>query len=279
MFASMRRTGHHSRARSLARSLAGALPSGILRWLGRVQFKVPALRRLSGRLVPELIAGVSTISHGPARGLRIDAAGAHPGYALGTSEPLLQETVVDLLHTGDVFYDLGANVGFFTLLAAQLVGPDGAVVAFEPDPRNAETLRFNVGLNGFANVAVIELGVSDTTGRRRFVIAESTASHFAESADHEMTTLVDVVNLDAFVSRGGHRPPTVLKLDIEGDEAKALRGAEQLIARHRPAIVCEVHGTEGEVRELLHAAGYRLRTLEEGQRSMPWNCHILAMSS
>jgi FkbM family methyltransferase len=261
----------------LARRVVGALPAGALRWLGRAQFKVPALRRLSLRIAPRLIAGESTIRHGPARGLRIDPAGAHPGFVLGTSEPSLQEALVELLGPGDVFYDLGANVGFFTLLAARLVGPQGAVVAFEPDPRNAQTLRSNVAANGLANVAVLQQAVSDTAGRRRLAIAESTASRFADSTTDQETTFVDVVSLNDFARDSAHRPPTVIKLDIEGAEVHALHGAEQLLARHRPAIICEVHGTDTEVRRLLQAAGYRLRILEEGQQPMPWNVHILAV--
>lgn len=261
----------------LARSLVGALPAGVLHWLGRAQFDLPGLRHLSQRVVPRLMAGESTIRHGAARGLRIDPAGAHPGYALGTSEPLLQEALVQLLGPGDVFYDLGANVGFFTLLAARLVGPEGVVVAFEPDPRNAAALRSNIALNRLANVAVVQKGVSDTSGVRTLVIAESTASHIADATTAEETTAIDVVSLDDFVSEGAHRPPTAIKLDIEGEEAHALRGAERLIATHRPAIICELHGTETEVRQLLTAADYRLRTLEQDEEPLPWNAHILAV--
>jgi FkbM family methyltransferase len=261
----------------LARRLVGALPAGLLRWLGRAQFGSSLLRRLSLRLAPLLLAGESTIRHGPARGLRIDPAGAHPGYALGTSEQPLQRLLVDMLGSGDVFYDVGANVGFFTLLAARLVGPRGAVVAFEPDPRNADVLRANVARNGLDNVEVFEQAVADTTSRRSFVIAESTASHLADEDADEPATVVDVVSLDDFERVTSKRPPTVVKLDIEGAEVDALRGASRLIARHRPAIICEVHGTEAEVRRLLEAGGYRLRTLEDGESGAAWNPHILAL--
>jgi FkbM family methyltransferase len=261
----------------LAGRFVGVLPVGLLRWLGRAQFRLPPLRRLSLRLAPRLMAGESTISHGPARGLRIDPAGAHPGYALGTSEKPLQEALVEMLRPGDVFYDVGANVGFFTLLAARLVGPRGAVLAFEPDPRNAEVLRSNVALNGLANVEVFERAVAETTGRRRFAIVESTASHLADHGTDEKTTVVDVVSLDDLDGASGPRPPTVIKLDIEGAEVDALHGAAHLIARHRPVIICEVHHTETEVRRFLQAAGYRLRTLEESEQAVAWTSHILAV--
>jgi FkbM family methyltransferase len=261
----------------LARSLVRLLPAGLLRWLGRVQFRLPALRRLSLRLVPLVMAGESTIRHGPARGLRIDPGGAHPGYALGTSEQVLQQALVELLGPGDVFYDVGANVGFFTLLAARLVGPRGAVLAFEPDPRNAEVLRSNVARNDLENVEVFEQAVADSAGRRTLVLAESTASHLADGGPEDETTVVDVVTLDDLEGAPGHRPPSAIKLDVEGAEVAALRGAARLIARHRPTIICELHGTERDVRRFFAAAGYRLRTLEGGQRADRWNAHILAV--
>lgn len=261
----------------LARRVVGALPAGLLRWLGRAQFRLPPLRRLSLRLAPRLMAGESTIRHGPARGLRIDPAGAHPGYAFGTSEQPLQQALVEMLRPGDVFYDVGANVGFFTLLAARLVGPRGAVLAFEPNPRNAEVLRSNVALNGLANVKVFEQAVAETSGRRRFAIAESTASHLADHATDEKTTVVDIVSLNDLDAVSGHRPPTVIKFDIEGAEVDALHGAAHVIARHRPAIICEVHGTETEVRRFLQAAGYRLWMLEGSEQAVAWTAHILAV--
>src|SRR4051812_19476111 len=119
-------------------------PAGVLRWLGRAQFKVPLLRRVLGRITAGAMSGERVIAKGPARGLKIDPTGAHPGYALGTSEPVLQQALVNPLRSGGVFYDLGANVGFFTLLASRLVGPGGSVVAFEPDAQNAAALRENV---------------------------------------------------------------------------------------------------------------------------------------
>jgi FkbM family methyltransferase len=260
----------------LARRLAAALPARLLRWLGRAQFKFPALRWVSRRLASRLIAGESTIRHGPARGMRINPGGAHPGYALGTSEPFLQQALVELLSPGDVFYDLGANVGFFTLLAARLVGRTGTVIAFEPDPRNAEALRSN-SLNGLANVGVIELGVSDQVCTRRFAITESTASHLANGTADEETIVIEVINLDGFASDAEHRPrPPSSKSTLRERRSMPFVAPSSWMARHRPVIICVVHGTETDVRQLLQNAGYRLRRLDDGD-DMAWNAHILAL--
>jgi FkbM family methyltransferase len=259
----------------LARQLLLLLPARWLRWLGRIQFRFPLLRRWGDRISSELLSGAVTVGHGPARGLRITLGGAHPGYALGTSEPVLQQALVDLLRPGNVFYDLGANVGFFTLLAARLVGPSGAVIAFEPDPRNADTLRANVAANGFENVTVVQEGVTERSGTVDFVLAASTASHFATAGQPAAgSTPVRVTSLDDFLG-GGAPPPTVVKLDIEGEEVRALRGAGAMLETHRPTIICEVHHTEDGVRETLGAAGYSISLLESSPDEV-WNAHLLA---
>jgi FkbM family methyltransferase len=261
-------------ARQLLRRLLLGLPAPALRWLGRIQFRFPLLRRWGVAMSREVLAGVVDIGHGPARGLRITLGGAHPGYALGTSEPALQATLVEVLQPGDVFYDLGANVGFFTLLAARLVGPTGRVIAFEPDPRNAATLRGNIDANDFDNVQIIEQGVSEQSGTMSFMLADSTASHFVgDGAAVAGTTPVPVTSLDDFLT-DGVPAPTVLKLDIEGEEVRALRGAARLLRTHRPTVICEAHHTEDAVREVLGAAGYEIALLEKPEEL--WNPHLLA---
>ncbi len=264
-------------ARRALQAVARALPAPFLRWLGRIQFRIPLLRRLLTRAYGHIVAGEVTIQRGPAKGLKIDAAGAHPGYALGTSEPLLQQAFVDMVKPGDVVYDLGANVGFFTLLVARLVGPQGAVVAFEPDPRNAEALRSNVARNGLSHVIVVEQGVADTSGSLRFNIQDSTMSRIAEEGEEGID--VPVTTLDAFLVSESAPPPTLLKLDIEGAEISALRGAETLLDRHAPDVICEVHGTEHQVREILAAAGYSMRLLEAEDKGDEdaWNPHVVAV--
>jgi FkbM family methyltransferase len=259
--------------RRVARRLLLLVPAPALRWLGRVQFRIPFLRRWGETVSRAILSGFVEIGHGPAKGLRIALGGAHPGYALGTSEPVLQAALVELLRPGDVFYDLGANVGFFTILGARLVGPKGHVVAFEPDPRNAATLRANVAANGFENVVVSERAVSEQPGTMRFVVGDSTTSHLLrENEAVADSTLVSVTSLDEFIGAGAPAP-TMLKLDIEGEEVRALRGGAGLLRAGRPTVICEVHGTEAAVREMLGAAGYEVTVLESGEA---WNPHLLA---
>ena len=90
---------------------------------------------------------VSTVRQGPAAGLRFGSRNASADYASGRNEATVQEAVAGHLRPGSVFFDVGANVGFFTLLAARAVGPRGHIVAVEPMPENVAALRRNLERN------------------------------------------------------------------------------------------------------------------------------------
>ncbi|HWZ58637.1 MAG TPA: FkbM family methyltransferase, partial [Gemmatimonadaceae bacterium] len=105
---------------------------------------------------------------GPLRGWRWIPAAASHGCWLGTFERAEQDVFARTVRPGDVVYDLGANVGFYTLLAARLAGPTGRVVAFEPVPRNLGYLRRHIALNQCENVTVVAAAVSDRSGTARF---------------------------------------------------------------------------------------------------------------
>ena len=161
------------------------LPPSLIRWLGQLQYRMPVLQPIiqeGSRLVRR---GVHVIPHGPAQGLRFDPCGSLPGYALGTTEPEEQEALVSWLQSGQVFYDIGANVGFFAVLAARLVGPTGKVYAFEPFPQSTEAIRKNAALNGFEQIVEVWQGaVSDRSGVGRLSIqGECNTFRLADSAE------------------------------------------------------------------------------------------------
>ena len=214
-----------------------------------------------------IASGEGTIANGPAAGLRIDASGRLAGYVLGTSDYPEQEWLVETLKPGDVFCDAGAAIGFFTLLGARLVGPEGRVVSFEPLAESAAQLRKNVGLNQFAHVEVVEAALADEPGtaalytepgrwfRSRLLPRGVTNAH---------TVTVDVTTLDLAFAR--RRPPDVIKIDVEGLELEVLKGALSLINAAKPTILAEVHWL-GErfsnfVSDHLAPIGYRCTTLD-----------------
>lgn len=192
---------------------------------------------------------------------------AHAGLIVrGTLEPPVQEALRRLLAPGHVFYDVGANVGFFTLVGARLVGPGGRVVAFEPVPRCARAVARNIELNGFAHAEIREEAVGAAAGRARLlVVGETSWSHLESTGRHaDVRDEIDVavVSVDGLVAAGEIPPPDVLKIDTEGAELQALHGARETIARHRPAIVCELHDTNADFVALMDELGYATTNLD-----------------
>ena len=156
---------------------------------------------------------------------------------LGTYEAEEVETrlVKRLVGPGQVALDVGANIGYYTLILARLVGPQGRVVAFEPGPTNAEILRANVALNGYGNVEVWPVALSSRSGRERLFLSEENSGDHRLGSDAEerrASVDVEVVRLD---ERLDDLPPRVdfVKMDIQGAEAAALEGMEGLLRRDR----------------------------------------------
>ncbi len=146
-----------------------------------------------------------------------------------------------LLRPGDVFVDGGANVGLLSLLGALAVGSSGRVLACEPGPGTMAILKANADENGFAALECHQVALSDQTGIAVFVVFEdgSGLASFAPEAGGGTTVRVPVTTLDELTSAYSNRV-AVVKLDVEGAEAKALRGASRLIARSAPLFIVEV---------------------------------------
>lgn len=198
---------------------------------------------------------------GPLRGARwLPAAGGKVARVLlGTYEPEQTGLLARSLRPGDTFLDLGAHVGFHTLLAARLVGPAGWVVAFEPSPRNARYLRRHLALNGCGNVRVEEAAVSDAAGAARFLHGRGTGTGRLSGAGG---VEVRTVALDGYCAEHGLSPAAV-KIDVEGAELAVLRGAEEILTRCRPLVFLSTHGAEahGACLRWLRERGYAVEPI------------------
>jgi len=207
-------------------------------------------------------------------------AGAFPG---GLLEVSVQEAMRRLLGPGDVFYDVGANVGFFSLAGARRVAPGGAAYAFEPVPENVAAIRDSAVLNGLDNLEVIESAAGRAAGHDRLLLIEDLSwSHLESLGSHPRTRAtvdVEVVAIDDLVASGRIRPPDLVKIDVEGAEIDVLEGMRRTIEEHRPAIVCELHDTARQFVETMDGLGYATSNLE-GKGSLleaPPSVHALAM--
>jgi FkbM family methyltransferase len=221
------------------------------------------LIRLPLRLVPP--EREVPILSGELRGWRWITGAATHGCWLGTYEREAQRVFRDTVREGDVVLDVGANAGFFTLLAAKRVGPRGMVYAFEPLPRNLEYLRRHVAANGLANVQVLPLALSSRAGVARFGTAASPAmGRLSEDGEVEVRTEA----LDDLVASGRVAPPQFIKMDVEGAEYEVLTGAASVMQRERPVLLLSTHGWREHERccTLLRDWGYTLTLIRDGAR-------------
>lgn len=151
----------------------------------------------------------------------------------GSFEHFETELTLKEVKAGDVVVDVGANIGYYTLLFARLVGPQGHVFAFEPDPHNFELLRRNVLQNNYQNVTLVPCAVADQAGSVRLFRNEGNRGdhRIYESSEDRESIEVPTVSLDDYFRNATHSIDFV-KMDIQGAEAKALRGMRQLLKRH-----------------------------------------------
>jgi FkbM family methyltransferase len=210
--------------------------------------------RLLLRLLPP--GTVVRVLRGPLRGLRWVIGTAPHGAWLGRLEPASLALFARAIAPGATVWDIGANVGLFTLAAARAAGPAGRVVAFEPFPDNVAALKRHLHLNAVTNVEVVEAAVGREAGRARMAAGDS-LSEARLAADGAVE--VPVVSLDGWAGAGRADPPSVVKIDVEGAEFDVLRGAGAALA-HRPLILMSIHSDELARRCLgwLTAAGYQV---------------------
>jgi FkbM family methyltransferase len=211
-------------------------------------------------------------------------------YWLGTYEPELQAAVRELIQPSAVIYDVGANIGYVSLLLAKAAGEKGRVYAFEALPENVESWRKNVALNGMEERLSIFAGaVTQGTGPVRFLVHTSGGmGKVAGSAGRQEHYLSEVnvqgVSLDDFVYGQGNPPPQVVKMDIEGGEVLALPGMHHLLVEARPLMLLELHGHEAShvAWNILNGAGYRICWMRHGYpeilslEAMGWKAYIIA---
>jgi FkbM family methyltransferase len=165
--------------------------------------------------------------------------------ARGTYEPCTRKLFTGLLAETDVFVDAGAHIGLFSVLASRRGTSDLSVFSFEPDPYNGKALNYNLRRNRCANVRMLLMAVSDTTGTARFLISDGTLSSSLIlgrtniGATH--SRLVPTAALD-FTLREIPLKSLLIKLDVEGGEIMALRGMSSVLRRaSKIAMICEMN--------------------------------------
>lgn len=242
--------------------------------LGRTGLvQLPSIRAVHRRFRSALTRGsVSVMGHQ----MLLDRADTLELASREVHDPLETHVLVHHARPGDVVADLGAHIGYFTLLLARRVGPEGHVYAFEPDPENFRLLRRNTRLNGYENVTCVNLAVGDRTGTTfPYRAPENLGDHRTYDPGELGRERIEtgVTRLDDFF-RERVSGLDLVKLNVQGAEAPALEGMGDLLTGDRPpTIVLEFWplglrraGAEPKaVLERLDALGYTLHHLDEVQ--------------
>lgn len=270
--------------------LAKYLPNPVKKALYRYP---PLARMIRGTINSAVEDGLSIIevAAGEIKGYQVLLnLKAEKSRWLGTYEPELQTALHEFLKPGMVVYDVGANIGYISLMMAHNVGSAGKVFAFEALPVNVERIRKNLDLNHLTNVSIVSAAVMDQTAPVIFFVHDSvgmgkaagSAGRIGEYYREEIT--VSGISLDDFVYSEGNPPPAVVKMDIEGGEVLALPGMMRVLAEHHPLLLLELHGPESEKAawEILSKNGYILHSMEKGHQridslaEMEWKAYIIA---
>jgi FkbM family methyltransferase len=273
---------------SLAAWAARVLPGPVKRAIYRAGPLAKAIRGTLNRAAP---GGLSEarVAAGGLEGLPLLLdMHTEKDYWLGTYEPELQATLRHEVHPGMVVYDVGANIGYVSLLFARAVAPTGRVFAFEALPANVERIRANLALNPDAAVTVVGKAVVETSRAVEFLTHASGAmGKAAGSAGREdqvygAALRVEGISLDEFIYTQLNPLPQVVKVDIEGGEVLALPGMRRLLREAGPLVLLELHGPAAAKAawDELTAAGYALYKMQDGERipslaELDWKAYVV----
>lgn len=147
------------------------------------------------------------------------------------------ELIKKIVSDGDVVLDLGANIGYYTMIFAKLIGPKGKVFAFEPEPNNFELLKKNLTINGYQNSTIEDAAVSDENGEIKLYLSEGRATNhrtFHSKSVSKNFVVVKKVKLDDYFKNNPIRKRiSFVKMDVEGSELDALKGMTSILNENK----------------------------------------------
>jgi len=213
--------------------------------------------------------------------MRIGLHNASSDYRSGSVELPVQRAVASLMQPGSIFFDVGANVGFFTLVAAGQTDGDATLIAFEPRRDVADALAANMRRNDLP-VSVWPVAVGDQDGVAALLVAEHPGGATIEpmkAFDTKRIEHVPQVSIDSLVESGRVPVPDVVKIDVEGAEPAVIRGMSQTLRLGRTSVVYEIDAPTGEVAEeqyaevdeLLDELGYTSTRLDPSYANTGWH--------
>jgi FkbM family methyltransferase len=195
----------------------------------------------------------------------------------GAFEPEQTEVIKGLLPSGGVFIDVGANVGYFSIIGANAVGSSGRVFAFEPMEEIYLLLRKNISLNNISNIETLNLACFSSCGEMTMKRDIDSGKSRLSSLRIDNETVVRLTTLDTFVEQFSPYRIDFIKIDAEGSDLEVLKGAIHTIRKFHPAIMVElggappIHGSISDVFQFFDSLPYRLTQLK-GKHSLDLLC-------
>jgi len=239
-----------------------------LRFLGRIpilrKFVIAFFRLVfsNGRIV--------TIRFGPLSKFKWVCNIDHQFWMpLGLYEKETTEWLMKSINPRDVFFDVGANAGYFTLLGSKCVGGEGRVIAFEPIPLNCKAIESHLVANSVNNAVVENLAISKEIGSVNFTIENNNANSHLESilishASVEPKDIfkVNTISLDKYITHN-RIAPNIIKVDVEGAEKLVLEGSTVLLRDLDAKWIISTHSSElkKECKSIMEQNGYQVQTL------------------
>ena len=222
---------------------------------------------IAGKLLRSLLLlipknSVFSIKQGKLKRMKWITGSGNHGCWLGSYEFDKQQLFSEIITMGSTIYDIGANVGFYTLLSSKLAGNDGMVYSFEPNPLNINYLNQHIKLNNLDNVKVFDYAVSDNVG---FAFFENDTNSSMGYLSNNGKLKVKTTSLDYLYEGNEIKKPDFIKIDVEGAELSVLKGAEKLLKEFSPILFLATHGEEIHINviDFLENLGYKVEGLNE----------------
>lgn len=221
------------------------------------------LRKFLNIIIPQ--KAIIPILQGRLRGQKWIVESGEHGCWLGSYENEKRIAFEKVVNSGHIVFDVGANVGYYSLLASILVGPKGMVYSFEPVPKNIYFLKRHIQLNNIRNIVLIEAAVSDRNGSSTFISDKNTKrSRCIGKLSPNGNIIVKTVSLDRLFEQGDIPIPKYIKIDVEGAEMLVFLGARKILSKFHPTIFLATHGDliHQECCDFLESMGYEIDSID-----------------
>ncbi len=197
------------------------------------------LRRFKHKLKMSFSSITSKIKSGPLKGYNISLLSGS-GFVRGNYELEKTDAILNAVKPNDIVLDVGAHIGYFSMLMSKIVGDSGRIYSFEPRPLNHKMLTKNIEVNNCSNVTIIKSAIGNFTGEVNF---DATTGTGTGHVSNDGNISVAITTIDKFCSSEDVKP-SFIKIDIEGGEVEALHGAKQTILKYKPTILLATHGDD-----------------------------------